>query len=175
MRKAFEAGLALATATPGQDLAGFYLACGDYLAFSMDRLHDQDQLIHDLLGERIPASEAGAHRDLATLNERQARSRALVAEFAGALVRLRRAGPEGVRAFEDHARQFAATFTSLLQPRKNPFFRHTDVLFSPVDWARIAGVTDMSLATEQRLFLAVQRTAPAGIDPEHYTAEHLPG
>ena len=60
-------------------------------------------------------------------------------------------------------------------PRKNPFFRHTDHLFDDADWTRVAGVTPASLAEEARLFAGVQRTAPAGIDPDSFTAEHLPG
>ena len=81
----------------------------------------------------------------------------------------------GVPAFEAAARQFTETFKSLLQPRKNPFSRHTDELFDDEDWVRIAGVTHASVAEEQELFGAVQGTAPPGVDPDKFTAEHMPG
>jgi hypothetical protein len=173
VRKAFDAGLALGDST-APTLTPFYLSCADYIIASMDRLHAQDQLIHDLLAARIPADEADAHERLATLNERQRQSRKLVASFQSAAEGLRRKGNAGTGAFLDAARQFSAEFKSLLAPRRNPFFRHTDALFGDDDWARIAGVTDQSLETEERLFSAVQRTAPTGIDPAQFTAEHLP-
>ncbi len=174
VRKAFQAGL---DATDWEDAAAarFYLACADYLKWSMDRLHRQDQRIHDLLRDRIPPEEKEAHERLAVLDERQERSRALMRDFEAAAEALRSAGAGGIGAFEEAAREFTAAFGSLLQARKNPFFRHTDRLFNDADWEEIAGVTAQSLADEQRLFTSVQRSAPAGVDPEKFTAEHLPG
>jgi hypothetical protein len=174
VRKAFEAGLGV-EAWAGRSAAAFFLACAEYLAWSMDRLHRQDQVIHDLLSERIPPQEADAHERLAVLNERQARSRTLVAEFSKAADALRESGGRALQPFEAAARQFTETFCSLLQPRKNPFFRHTDQLFTDSDWNDIADVTPQSLDEEQRLFTTVQRTAPPGVGPEQFTAEHPPG
>jgi hypothetical protein len=172
VRKAFDAGLAL---DGGYDpaLLPFYLACADYIVASMDRLHDQDQLIHDLLAARIPAAEADAHERLAVLNERQRQSRVLVDTLRKAAEDLRRMGASGLGSFVPVALQFADSFKALLAPRRNPFFRHTDVLFRDDDWARIAGVTEESVQIEERLFLAVQRAAPPGADPAGFTAEHL--
>ncbi len=174
VRKAFQAGLDT-TGWAGADAARFYLCCADYLRWSMDRLHEQDQRIHDLLRERIPAAESEAHERLAVLGERQERSRALMRDFSAAAERLRAAGVGGIRAFEQAAREFTATFNSLLQARKNPFFQHTDRLFRDADWSDIAGVSEQSLADEARLFGAVQASAPHGIDPAAFTAEHKPG
>jgi hypothetical protein len=172
VRKAFDAGLAL---DGGYDpvLVPFFEACADYLIASMDRLHAQDQLIHDLLSARIPSAETDAHERLATLNERQRQSRALVAEFAAAAADLRRMGAAALGSFVPAARQFAEAFRGLMAPRRNPFFKHTDALFSDEDWVRIAGVTEESLQTEERLFSAIQRAAPDGCDPSQFTAEHL--
>ncbi len=175
IRKAFEAGLDAAAAWNGRDPATFYLACADYLLFSMERLHDQDQLIHDLLSERIPAEESQAHDRLGVLNDRQERSRRLLETFGRAAEALRASNGKAVPAFEAAAREFTAAFATLLQPRKNPFHRHTDQLFADADWERIAGVTPLSLAGENRLFARVQGSAPSGVDPDKFTAEHMPG
>lgn len=174
VRKALEAALQKGGtgAGVGRD---FHLAVGDYLVFSMDRLHRQDQLIHDFLGERIPPAEADALERLAVLNQRQSSSRDLMAAFGRALERLRTEGDQGLPGFEAHARDFVATFTSLLMPRKNPFFLHTDRLFTDGDWEQIAGVTPASLREEERLFRAVQAAAPPDLDPENFTGEHVPG
>lgn len=173
VRQAFDAGLAL-TPRPDHNLADFYLACADYIGWSMDRLHAQDQIIHDLLKARIPAPDRDAHERLDALNERQNKSRVLVETFRKGAAALRKAGSAGLAAFERAGREFSETFKGLLAPRKNPFFRYTDELFTDADWVRIAGVTEASLAGEERLFQAVQQTAPPGIDPAQYKAEHLP-
>ncbi|MDH3509254.1 MAG: hypothetical protein OER85_00195 [Gammaproteobacteria bacterium] len=165
IRKAFEAGLALQDADRA-DLTEFYLACGAYIVFSMDRLHYQDQVIHDLLAERIPADDAEAHDRLAVLNERQDKSREMVETFRQAIEVLNQTGLDGRAVFESAAHTFTAAFTSLMAPRKNPFQAHTDNLFADEDWELVAGVTDESTETENKLYKAVQASAPAGIDPE---------
>lgn len=175
VRKALEAVLSRAERAGYHGLAEFYLACGDYLVWSMDRLHDQDQLIHDLLRERLPASEREASKALAGLGSRQQQSRELVRVFRNAVERLRCQGRRGVHAFETAARRFTKTFTELLAPRRNPFEKHTDRLFKARDWVAIAWVSDDSRRAEQVRFTAVQLYAPEGIDPAGFPAEHLRG
>ena len=132
----------------------------------MDRLHYQDQVIHDLLAERIPQDDSDAHERLATLNERQGQSRAMVETFRQAVDALSGSGEDGRGAFETAAHEFTAAFTSLMAPRKNPFHAYTDELFSQEDWALVAGVTDESIEMEKNLYIAAQSSAPAGVDPE---------
>jgi len=116
--------------------------------------------------------DAGAHERLDALQERQGKSRRLMDSFRHNMEALRQAGHDGLDAFEEAARRFVAKFTGLLAPRKNPFHKHTDELFTDDDWVVIAGVTEDSLGREAQVYLAVQRTAPAGIDPEQMTVEH---
>ena len=171
VRKAFEAALARKD-SEDPEFTDFYLACAEYIVFSMDRLHDQDQVIHDLLKERIPATDTDAHQRLAVLNERQGKSRALMKTFRQGMERLKQAGQAGIQIFTDGAKKFVENFTALLAPKKNPFHKHTDELFTDSDWIVIAGVTDDSLAREEALFIAVQKSAPGGIDPDQMTVEH---
>lgn len=171
VRQAFEAGLAK-SADDATGLAEFYLACGDYIVWSMARLHDQDQLIHDLLKARLDPGLTEVHQRLAELNERQEKSRAFTGDFQQAIKALRDSGAPGQAQFEEAARAFADLFTSLMAPRKNPFQEHTDVLFTDSDWIDIAGVSNESLAEEETLYGRVKETSPAGIDPANYAAEH---
>jgi len=165
IRKAFEAGLELPD-DRRSGLTDFYLASGAYIVFSMDRLHYQDQVIHDLLAERIPEDDADAHERLAVLNDRQDKSREMVETFRRAVNVLSETGEQGRNAFETAAQTFTATFLSLMAPRKNPFQAYTDELFSNEDWELVAGVTDESMEMEKNLYNAVQTSAPAGIDPD---------
>lgn len=171
VRKAFETCLAQRD-DDAHDPTDFYLACGDYIVWTMARLHDQDQRIHDLLKERLDPGLTDVHEQLAGLNDRQAKSRAFTAEFQQAVTALRNVGPSGRSEFETAAQAFVDLFTTLMAPRKNPFQEHTDVLFTDSDWIDIAGVSNESLAEEQELYELVEATAPAGIDPKNYTAGH---
>lgn len=175
VRQAFAAGLDGRIAGHDRSPAGFYLACADYLGFSMGRLFTQDQFIHDLLAERIPAGDVEAHRQLAVLNEQQRQGREQLSALGRAADFLRQAGGGALPAFESAAREFTASFNSSMPAKRNPFFRYTDELFTDADWVRIAGTTPASVAEEERLFAAVRDLAPAGVDPERFTARHGPG
>jgi hypothetical protein len=132
----------------------------------MDRLHFQDQLIHDLLKDRISAQDQDAHRRLDELNERQGKSRALVEKFQHAARALTEDGHDGRETFDNAAVEFTDAFTSLMAPRKNPFQSYTDELFTDEDWSQIAGVTDKSQLVERDLFAAVKICAPHDINPD---------
>jgi hypothetical protein len=165
IRRAFEAGLEPGSAS-GIDLTDFYLMCAAYVVFSLDRLHFQDQMIHDFLVERIPESDAQAHNRLVALDERQRSSRVLVEELQLATDALQVAGPDGCPAFETAAKHFNETFAGMMEARRNPFESYTNELFSDDDWVQIAGSSDEADTAEGNLYNAVVRTAPAGINPE---------
>lgn len=168
IRAAFEAGLAL-RARPGLELTEFFLACAAYIVFSMDRLHHQDQVIHDLLKERISTEDTTAHERLDILDDRQRRSRELVENFQTAARELGNKGPDVRDAFEAAAIEFTSAFSSLMAPRKNPFQKYTDVLFTDEDWQLIALVSDESRSIEHNLYSAVQASSPENVDPEAMT------
>jgi len=174
VRKAFDAGLARHHEQRHQ-LTAFHAACGEYLVYSMDRLHEQDQLIHDLLAERIPTTDEEAHHGLAELNARWAASRIVVDSFRHALAEFKQAGDDGGRTFEQAAMAFSDAFNRTMTPRRNPFFRYTDSLFIDADWARIANVSDEFHRTENSLFSHVTEEAPQAIDPTQYQVSHPPG
>ena len=165
IRSAFEAGVERATSA-GSDLTEFYLACAAYIVCSMDRLHFQDQVIHDLLAERIPGDDTEAHRRLAVLDERQNNSRALVEEFQFATDALRTAGRPGCEIFQAAAKHFIDTFNSTMEARRNPFESYTNQLFSDADWVDVAASSEAADEMEANLYNAVRRSAPDGIDPE---------
>ena len=138
----------------------------------MDRLHVQDQVIHDLLDARLPAGEDEAHRQLSAIARQQAASRVLVDDLRRLADELRRQGAVGIAAFEAGARRFAAALQALAQPRRNPMSVWTEQLFSETDWVQVAGVTPASLAREDELFRAVRGSAPPEADPEHMSGAH---
>jgi len=174
IRKAFEAALGL-NDEQRTGLTVFFIACGEYLVYSMDRLHAQDQIIHDLLAASVPAEDKDAHEGLAALNARQDASRIVVDTFRSAVEELKISDVAGRSVFELAAKEFVDAFNSIMAPRRNPFYQYTDSLFVDEDWIRIADVSKEYHSTEGRLFVDVKENAPDGIDPEQYKIEHPPG
>lgn len=168
VRKAFEGGLAL---DDSASLRDFYLTCGDYMVFTMARLHDQDQWIHDLVKQRV-ADDDPVHEQLAALDTRQDLSRAATDKFERALEIYRGGGSDA--GFEDAANAFVGIFGTMLLARKNPFEPYTNKLFSEQDWIKVVGATDEALAKEKDLYQRVQSLAPDGLNPAGFTAEHMP-
>lgn len=167
VRKAFEGGLAL---DDPASLRDFYLTCGDYMVFTMARLHDQDQWIHDLVKQRVAADDP-VHEMLTALDKRQDTSRAATDKFERALEICKAGGDDA--EFKDAARDFVGIFGTMLLPRKNPFEPYTNKLFSEQDWIKVVGATDDALAKEKDLYKRVQSLAPEGLDPAGFTAEHM--
>jgi hypothetical protein len=81
------------------ELSAAYLACTDYLVYSMNRLHAQDQGIHDRLRDRIPATDVEAHARLADLQAQQCETRALIDDLSTAADLLRRSTDAGLAGF----------------------------------------------------------------------------
>ena len=150
----------------------FYVACGDYMLFATDRSHAQGERIHARLKARIPASDTAAHEALDAQEETRRQGRELMRSFAAELDSLRHAENFGIVAFEHQAREFNQRFNSLMAPRKNPFYRYTDELFSEADWIEIADTSDKTCSIEDALFASVEQTAPDDINPAEMTVEH---
>ncbi len=175
VRKSFVGGLDLVRQDGDHDLTEFYSYCGEYMVMSLVRLDDQDQKISDLLKQRVPSEDADLHERLRVLDERQVKCRDMTDRFAGAVTQLKAEGPKGKDAFEKTARAFIAEFTGLLAPRKNPLEKYTEGYFSEKDWEWIADHTDASVAMEEDLYVRIQKSAPEGMDPAGFTAQHMPG
>ena len=165
IRRAFEAGLAQGISADAK-LTDFYLSCAAYVVFALDRLHCQDQMIHDLLVARIPVDDTSAHQRLSALNERQNSARLLVEDLQCATNLLQIDGEAKRHHFEETAQNFNVAIAQIAEVRKNPFEAYTDTLFTDHDWVNIADTSDASVKIEQNLYRAVRHTAPAGIDPD---------
>jgi len=175
VRKSFVGGLDAAEIDGDLDLTDFYIYCGAYMVASLVRLDDQDQKISDLLKERVPQEDADLHERLRVLDARQVKCRAMTSRFARAVEKLKETGSKGRQVFERAARAFIAEFTGLLAPRRNPLETYTDEHFTEKDWEWIADHTPESVAAEEELYVHIQDTAPHGMDPAGFTAQHMPG
>ena len=171
VRKAFEQGLALDNSP---EVDRFLLACGTYIVVSLDRLDQQDQMISDFLRERAAAEDAQLRSQLDTLDDRQVKCRDMMARFDDALQSFQENPAQRAALFREKADDFVAEFNGMMAPRKNPLSPYTDKHFDLEDWAAIADWTEEAKSREAALFAAVEQSAPNGLDPNGFTAEHLP-
>lgn len=164
---------ALQQTEPANDsLAALLEACADYLVVSMGRLDLTDMNIHNLLRERVPRDNAEVHGGLQLLGERQEKARAATATLAEALRAYRDGDRANFIAFDRAIRQYHRTVSDLMTPRKNPYQKYTDELFSGDDWTHIAAANDQTIAAEHRLFDAVTAAAPNDLKPESFSGTH---
>ncbi|MCB2107692.1 MAG: hypothetical protein KDE14_08340 [Rhodobacteraceae bacterium] len=149
----------------------FLAVCSAYLVVSLTRLDFQDMEILVRLRDRVPTSETDAHNGLTTLDERQAKARAATAAFAREVERYR-TGQSDAAAFVTDVRAFADLIQGMMAPRRNPYERYTNELFTDDDWAAIADATPEAVAEEKRLFAEVKSLATPEADPETMPTLH---
>ncbi len=158
---------------PGDDsLAALFEACAAYIVVSMGRLDLTDMNIHDLLRARVPRGNAEVHDGLDVLAERQEKARAEIAALEAALNAYRDGGRSDYAAFDAAVRHNHDIMTAMMTPRKNPYQKYTDELFSMDDWADIAEANDDTVATEHTLFDAVTAAAPDNLKPDSFSGTH---
>jgi hypothetical protein len=169
VRKAFAAGIE--QQQNGKD-AGleFFSACVDYIRASMDRLHAQDQRIHDLLMPHVKASDTTMIATLDNLNSRLARSRVALNELTAARDAYRTKGKAGWADFKAAIDLFMDIYFNVLMKGQHSTLEFQKQVFSDTDWSATAGVTEDALIKEATLFAEVRRHAPAGADPASFHA-----
>ena len=153
-------------------LAALLEACADYMVVSMSRLDLTDMNIHDLLRERVSRNNAQVHEGLELLGERQEAARAATAVLAEALNAYRDGDRADFAGFDQAIRHYRRIVSDMMTPRKNPYSKYTDELFSGDDWTHIAAANDETIATEHRLFDAVATAAPDSLKPESFSGTH---
>jgi hypothetical protein len=167
VRKSFAVGvdaLAAGQAVPLEFLG----TCVDYIKESMDRLHAQDQRIHDILRPHLEADDATGEQILAHLSTRLARSREALAKLVAARDAYRAAPQTGANAFKAVVDGFMDVYLNVLLSGQHSTLEMQNRVFTDATWNDVAGVTQESNVVEASLFAAVKRLAPSGMDPESF-------
>lgn len=169
VRKSFAAGIEQQTA--GQAVSIEFLAsCVDYIKASMDRLHDQDQRIHDILKPHVAANDNDGNAVLANLHMRLAKSREALNKLLAARDSYRAKGASGWAGFKATIDMFMDVYFNVLLKGQHSTIEMQKKIFGDKEWNDVAGVSQDALVREAALFAAVKRLAPAGADPESFKA-----
>ncbi len=169
VRKSFAAGLDQQSKTNDVPFE-FFATCVDYIKASMDRLHDQDQRIHDILKPHIAANDAEGHTILANLDTRLTSSRAALAKLLSARDVYRAKGASGWADFKATIDMFMDVYFNVLLKGQHSTIEMQKKIFTEHTWNDVAGVTQESQKVEATQFAMVQRYAPAGADPSSFKA-----
>lgn len=157
--------LTAATAEPapeGEDRTGFYLAIGDYFEAAMERLHEQDVRMGDLLRERADLEVPANRQAMAELDERLAGNEAHLRRLLAARDRLREGASGATEAFETAGRDYAAYIVENMghHPGTTDLARE---LFSTADWEYMAEASDAALERERELHERVFAQLPTSV------------
>ena len=170
VREAFRAGMTALSTSAGDPVA-FYRACASYRIPAQRRLIDQDLRLANLIGSRVPASQAEDHGKIAALKGRLQDSDVALRAFEAAARDLGEQGGAARGGFEAAARTYIDFVVNVLGARSHSLRHLTSTLLSEADWGHITGMTPELVAEEGELFERVRATAPAGIDPATVSTE----
>jgi hypothetical protein len=166
IRKSFDAGVKQREESKDVPVT-FFVACVDYIKASMDRLHDQDQRIHDFLIPHV--TNGDEHADiLENLNMRLARSRDALEDLVKASAVYESSSDDGWAAFKTAVSAFMEVYFKILLSAQHSTLTLQEEVFDESTWDKVAGVTPDSLATEEKLYSKVKGLAPAGADPASF-------
>jgi len=134
----------------------------------MDRLHAQDQRIHDILVERVDKKGKAIHGKLINLNSRLAQSRVAVDDLTKSFEKFRATGSDGWNDFARGVDRFMDVYFNVLLKGQHSTLNTQDALFDLADWDTVAGITNNTPAKEYSLFGRVMLYAPPDCCPESF-------
>lgn len=166
IRKSFDAGVK--QKQDGADVpVAFFDACVAYIKASMDRLHAQDQRIHDFLKPHVQDGDDHAEV-LSNLDMRLAKSRDALDALVASMAAYNAAGDSGWVDFKTAVDTFMEVYMKILLSSHHSTMSLQEEVFDEGVWDQVAGVTPESLALEKQLYAAVTDLAPANADPASF-------
>ena len=145
----------------------FYVAVADYIDTTMQRLHDQDVKMRNMIVEKVEQVDDSVEKALGELDERLEGAKAQLEPFLEARDALKEKGAEALEKFE----QVGKEYSDFVVANMGHHGATTDLaakLFSPADWEYMAGVSDEQVQQDEDLFKRV-------VDASPDTVKHISG
>jgi len=140
----------------------FYVAVADYIDATMQRLHDQDIKMRDMIVDKIETVDESVEKALGELDERLDGAKAHLQPFLEARDALKETGVEALEKFE----QIGKEYSDFVVANMGHHGGTTDLaakLFKPADWEYMAGVSDEQARQDEELFQRVVDAAPDAV------------
>lgn len=141
----------------------FYIAAADYIDATMQRLHEQDVKMGEMIVEKVDDLDDSVKQALQELDERLEGAKAHLKPFLAARDALRQGGVETLDQFEAAAK----TYSDFIVANMGHHGSTNDLsakLFSPADWEYMAGISDEQSMQEECLFNLVVDATPEGVE-----------
>ena len=141
------------------DYVPFYIAAANYIEETMQRVHEQDVKMEQLIRERVDKIDDSVEEALGELNDRLDGAKKHLKPFVAARDALIEKGEEALEIFEREGKvysDFIAQNMGHHPPTANLGAKH----FSPDDWAYMAGATDEEIAKEEALYDKFDEATP---------------
>ena len=166
VRRAFTKSLEIQNVDPG--LVNFYVACSNYLDFSLKRLINQDYILHDLLLPHVEADNTEYKNKLESLSKGLGAMEKSMTQLNNAKDQLVKSGLYEIDLFKKEAAHFLDVFINMLATNRHSTYDLEKQVFKPEDWKQIAGVTEESINSEKTLYNDVRLSAPQGCEPQSF-------
>jgi len=166
VRRAFTKSLEIQNVDPG--LVNFYVACSNYLDFSLKRLINQDYILHDLLLPHVEADNTEYKNKLESLSKGLGAMEKSMTQLNNAKDQLVSSGLYEIDLFKKEAAHFLDVFINMLATNRHSTYDLEKQVFKPEDWKQIAGVTEESINSEKTLYNDVRLSAPQGCEPQSF-------
>jgi len=166
VRRAFTKSLEIQNVDPG--LVNFYVACSNYLDFSLKRLINQDYILHDLLLPHVETDNTEYKNKLESLSKGLGAMEKSMTQLNNAKDQLVKSGLYEIDLFKREAAHFLDVFLNMLATNRHSTYDLEKQVFKPEDWKQIAGVTEESINSENTLYSDVKLSAPQGCEPESF-------
>ena len=140
----------------------FYVATADYIDATMQRLHEQDVKMRDMIVEKVGEIDDSVEQALSELDARLEGAKAHLEPFLQARDALVEKGAEALADFEKIGKEYS-DFIVANMGHHGATANLAAKLFSPGDWEYMAGITDEQQAQDQDLFQRVVDLAPESV------------
>lgn len=158
VRQRMVAGLE-AKANGDEAYVPFYVAVGDYIDTTMQRLHDQDVKMGKMIVEKVDEVDDAVKKALGELEERLEGANAHLKPFLEARDELRERGAAALDTFESAAKEYS-DFIAANMGHHSATNDLCAKLFSTADWEYMAGITDAQQQQDQEMFQRVLDASP---------------
>jgi len=151
-----------AQAQSDESYVPFYVAAADYIDSTMQRLHEQDVKMRNMIIEKVGEVDDDVEKALGELDDRLEGAKAQLKPFLEARDALKESGAEALDRFEKTGKEYSDFIVANMGHHGGT----TDLaakLFSPSDWEYMADVTDEQLQQDDDLFERVEQSAPDAV------------
>jgi ferritin-like protein len=140
----------------------FYVAVADYIDTTMQRLHEQDVKMGDMIRDKVEKIDDNVEQALRELDDRLEGATAHLKPFLAARDELREKGAEALAAFEAAAQEYS-DFIKATMGHHNSTAELSQKLFSLADWEYMAGITEAQQEQDAELFQRVLDSSPDSV------------